>query len=42
MYKELNRWLDIDIDESLMIGDSKRDLQFANKCGIKYKSIDHL
>ena len=42
MYEELNRWIDIDISESLMIGDDIKDLEFSKKCGIKYKSIYHL
>ena len=42
MYQELNRWIDIDISKSLMIGDNIKDLEFAKNCGIKYKSIDHL
>ncbi len=42
MYHELERWMDIDIENSLMIGDNQRDLEFANNCGIEFKLIDYL
>ena len=42
MFEELNRWLDIDFENSIMIGDDDRDLEFAKNCGIKFKLVDHL
>ena len=42
MFEELSRWLDIDIENSIMIGDNNRDLEFAKNCGIKFKFVDHL
>ena len=40
MYQDLNRWIDIDKEKSLMVGDNQRDLEFAKNCGIKFKLIN--
>ena len=42
MYEELARWIDIDKEESIMIGDNEKDLEFAKNCGIKFKFVDYL
>ena len=42
MFNEVKRSIDIDIDNSLMIGDQKVDEKFANNCGIKFLSINEI
>ena len=42
MFNEVKRSIDIDIDNSLMIGDQKADEKFANNCGIRFLSINEI
>ena len=42
MFYIARRYIDIDLKNSLMVGDSKRDEEFANNCGIKYLSVNQI
>ena len=42
MFKFLEKKFSIDLDQSLMIGDSKSDEGFANNCGIRYLDVNNL